>query len=144
MPEGAKPPEHPVRLVYISATNVTSRVRRKRESDPTEWDWDADQPRLVSFSADGQRFACSFQTSLVLPLADDRIWESRLRVLGEFASREPLRRSQGSFFAASSAMFVLLPFARSYFMELGHIAGVEAPPLPLVVRPSVSRPATRS
>jgi hypothetical protein len=145
MPEGATLPEHPVRLVAVSAVAITARVRRPRASDPSEWSWDAEQPRIASFSGDGLRFTCRFRTRACVPLQEGRVWDASLTLLGEFASAEALKRAQGTFFAATSALFVLIPFARAYLMQLGAVAGVEAPPLPLVVRPpQVSGPASRT
>jgi hypothetical protein len=100
---------------------------------------------LVSFSRDGLRLVCEFRTGLTLPLDEGRVWQARITLRGEFVCSEPLKRSQGLFFAATSALFVMLPFARTNLMLLASLADVKAPPLPLVIRPAaVVGPTGRS
>jgi hypothetical protein len=137
MAEGDRPQPHPVQLAAVTATAVDCRHRRRRDTDPESLAWEIGDPRLVSFSRDGLRFACQFRAGVTLSLETGEVWQARITLRGDFVSSAQLKRRDGLFFAASSAVFVLLPFARAYLMQISSLADVKAPPLPLVIRPPV-------
>jgi len=135
MVKGEAAPPHPVQLVRVSAVNVSCQRRKRRAADPGEANAFLGAPRLASFSPGGALFDCDFQARLIVPTGDDEVWEARLHIRGEFSSAVQLKRTQAAFFAGTSALFVMLPIARADLIQLASLANVQAPTLPLVVRP---------
>jgi hypothetical protein len=88
--------------------------------------------------------ACEFRTLLTVPVSDEAVWEARVVLRGQFVCNQALKRSQALLFTNESALWVMLPFARAQVMQLASLAGVDAPPLPLVIRPPhVGGPTSR-
>jgi hypothetical protein len=145
MAQRDQPPAHPVQLASILATSLHCQNRRRRETDLGEPQAFLGDPRLVSFASDGMALECEFRTILIVPVRDEAVWEARVVLRGQFVCTQALKRSQAVFFANTSALWVMLPFARAQVMQLASLAGVDAPPLPLVIRPPhVGGPASRS
>ncbi len=140
-----RPPAHPVQLASILATSVHCQHRRRRDSDASGPQALLGDPRLVAFADDGMALSCELRTILVVPTGDEEVWEAKVVLRGQFVCSQTLKRSQAVFFASASALWVMLPFARAQVMQLASVAGVDAPPLPLVIRPPhVGGPTGRS
>lgn len=91
--------------------------------------------QLAGMATDGLSLTVHLRASLFVRLADDEAWSARALLVGEFSSSVPLSEADADYFARSSGLYVLWPFARAQLDQLARLAGVDAPQLPLIVRP---------
>jgi hypothetical protein len=84
---------------------------------------------------DGRALVLSLSARLTVRISPDEVWEARVELLGRFSSSLELTSDDGEYFASSSGLYVLWPFARADIDALARLAGVQAPPLPLLIRP---------
>ena len=79
-----------------------------------------------------------------VPISDDETWVADVTMVGRFGSTFDLTIVQARSFARDSALYVMWPFARANLAQLGMLAGVAPPQLPLIVRPGGVRVPARS
>lgn len=127
---------HQVQLVAVTATAVVARVRESRDTDPLEHRITPRRATVASLSEDGLVLALNLRASAVVRLAESEVWDARVDLVGRFTSAKALTDDEAAFFARTSGLYVLWPFARSAIDGLARLAGVSAPILPLLVRPS--------
>jgi hypothetical protein len=133
----SRPARHEVQLTSIAAEEVFCRTRSRRDTDPTEQSVTVRNATLGEKSEDGLRVSCRLRTTMRIPLGETETWEGRIVLLGHFSSTRELEDIDAEFFARASALYVMWPFARSAFDQLRLLAGLQAIPLPLLVRPRI-------
>lgn len=130
-----RPAHHPLQLGGVWATRLEGRRRHLVEGDPDEPEYDYSTVRNVRLGADGQSFSCQVRVSVRVPVLEDEVFEGRLDMVGHFVSMGetpiPLTIARG--FARRQVLYLLWPFARGYLDQMGMMAGVGVPPLPLLL-----------
>jgi hypothetical protein len=128
---------HPIQAVEIRVDSVVAKRRQRRK---TEAEADADayasSVRLVDFSEDHRAFGVAVKVGVVVPLVDDQVWAASIDLVARFTSEVVLKRSDALAFAQMSGLFLVWPYARTHLTELARMAGVSAPLLPLLTRPT--------
>jgi hypothetical protein len=132
-----EPVRSPIQAVEIRSDVIEAARRRRRVSEAAAGA-DAYRPsvRLVRFAEDRRAFDVQVIVRVVVPLVEDEVWAARIVILATFASEVDLTRQVARNFARLSGLFLVWPYARTYLTELARMAGVSAPPLPLLLRTS--------
>ncbi|MEW6225999.1 MAG: hypothetical protein AB1627_15345 [Chloroflexota bacterium] len=135
---------HPIQLADIRVDRATSFRRKRVKSDPLTHIAHIPRPRLLDVAADRRSFRIVVSTRVRVPLAEDDIWVGVVRMVATLVSDEDVPDDLAVAFARLSGVFLVWPYARLYVDQLGKMAGVAVPPLPLLSRPgSVTAPERR-
>jgi hypothetical protein len=140
----ARPRVHPIQIVEIWTAQAHSNRRARRDSDPSTMTAYIPRARLVGRAEDGRSFSISVSARIRVPVADDQIWIGSVRLAATLISEVEVSEEDAAAFARLSGVFLMWPYARVYLGQMGGIAGVTVPPLPLLTRPgSVTAPGGR-
>jgi preprotein translocase subunit SecB len=90
----------------------------------------------MRLSEDGLELDLQLRATIVVRVAEREVWDARVELVGRFTSDKPLKDIDAAYFARTSGLYVLWPFARTALDNLSRMAGVSAPILPLLVRPA--------
>jgi len=131
--ESRDPDLHTVQLASVALERLVTATRPTREGDEDAPTVSPPRVALRSVSPDRTEFECVARTRVVLPLGTS-LWTIDISVRGTFVSGVPISPRHVRFFAKTSAVYVLWPFARVYVDTIATLAGMPAPPLPLIVR----------
>jgi hypothetical protein len=128
---------HLVQLSGVFLERISTRlVAGERLDSPT-----VAIPRVAlrSASEDRSAFDCSARAVVRMPTSEG-VWRADVSVRGSFVT-EPgtVSKAQLRYFVATSALYLLWPYARVYVTQVALLAGVSGPPLPLIVRPSAGQ-----
>jgi hypothetical protein len=127
---------HPVQLAAVWAERSSSRRRTiPEDQDLPELTFSGPSVRGIQLVAEGQGFRCDMFVGLTVPVGDHDVFDAALVVRGFFSVDSPISRREVRTFARYQAIFLLWPFARSYFDVLAMQSGVAAPPLPTLIVP---------
>jgi preprotein translocase subunit SecB len=136
MPEAEPQPAlHEVQLAAVYLERIATR------SSPASAEADAEPtvqlPRVTLRSTNTERteFECIGRTRVVVS-ATGRRWTADVAVRGSFVCSRGLSSRELRFFVSQAAVYLLWPYARVYVDVVATLAGIPAPPLPLIVRPS--------
>ncbi len=66
---------------------------------------------------------------------EQETFDSTAEFVGRFVSETEVEEARAAMFARASALYLLWPYARTLLDDAARTAGVEGPPLPLLVRP---------
>jgi preprotein translocase subunit SecB len=133
-----RPSRHVVQLTSLAANSIRGTRRPVRDSDPAEPRLTPRTGVLTHLADDGRTFTVALKASLLFRLPDDEAWDAQVQLEGRFSSAQALDRVEAAYFAQSSGLYVLWPFARVHLDQLARMAGIpNVPQLPLIVR---SRP----
>jgi hypothetical protein len=137
----AKATHYRLQLAGVWASRLEARRRPRVGPDPDVPQYDYSPVRDLRLRAEGQGFSCRIQITVRVPVFEDEIFQSRLDMEGHFISLgdTPIGLSAARTFASRQALYLLWPFARGYLDQMGMMAGVGLPPLPLLLVPP-SRP----
>lgn len=94
---------------------------------------------LILLGDDGATLTVRLRASTVVRLSETEVWVARTELLARFTSSPAVSEEEAAFFANSSGLYVLWPFARAALDGVARLAGVEVTPLPLLVRPTPTR-----
>ncbi len=71
---------------------------------------------------------------MVVPTTESDVLEIVALLTGRLVSPELVDDDRAEQFARASAIYLLWPYARAFFQDMARMAGVTAPPLPLIYR----------
>lgn len=134
---------HPVQLQELWVEQVDAARRQRTQEDPTEATLAIPRAKLVK-GANAREFRCTLQVNTQVPISDEETWTAKVTIVGRFGSSIDLTLVQARSFARDSGLYVMWPFARAHLAQLGMLAGLEPPHLPLIVRPGGVRVPSRS
>lgn len=80
-------------------------------------------------------FDCRVVVRIRIPAAEQEVFDGLVELVGRFVAVAEVDAARASRFASASALYLLWPYARAILDEAARRSGVEAPPLPLLVRP---------
>jgi hypothetical protein len=132
-----KATHYPLQLAGAWASRLEGRRRERAGADPDVPEYEYSPVRDLRLRAEGKGFSCRFQITIRVPVFEDEIFQGRVDMVGHFISSgdTPIRLSAAREFAARQALYLLWPFARGYLDQMGMMAGVGLPPLPLLLVP---------
>lgn len=127
---------HVVQLSSLNATQLRAQRRAIRASDPVEPRLTPRNAALENLADEGRSLVVSLRASLFVRISEEEAWDAQVVLRGRFTSNIELSPHDADYFARSSGLYVLWPFARAYLDQLARLAGIPAAPLlPLIVRP---------
>lgn len=133
---------HPLQLADVWLDSASFRRRPREES--AEVTPPVVQVRIgrAAMAPEPTSFTVTLRLSLSFAIDAKTDFVARLAVAAAFSSDQALSRAPVGQFVRQSSLYVIWPFARSQFASLARLAGVSAPPLPLLVRPELTRPGS--
>lgn len=80
-------------------------------------------------------FDCAISVRVRIRGPEQETFDSTAEFVGRFVSETEVEEARAAMFARASALYLLSPYARTLLDDAARTAGVEGPPLPLLVRP---------
>lgn len=130
----AQPPHHELNLADVWIRRFRAERRPNRPSDPAA---PTARARIlpVVVGEGALSFDCAISVRVRIPGPGDEIFDGTAELVGRFVAETEVDEARAGAFARASALFLLWPYARTSLDDAARTAGVEGPPLPLLVRP---------
>lgn len=135
MAEQARLAIHTIQLTNVWVERSISARRSRRDSDTNLPNAHISAMGRVAVAADGKSFTGRLRVRLVVEAGDSEAFDATLVLVAAFAVPTGITGSLARRFARSQGLYLVWPFARAYYDQLGAIHGVAVPPLPLLVNP---------
>jgi hypothetical protein len=129
------PARHVIQLTDVWLERATMRRRPCREGDPPRPNIRLARQRFRGIHSDGTAFGCSIELNVTVPVLESEQFGAVMKIAASFASEQRIPTAVAREFCRDQSLYLLWPFARSYFHQLAQAGGVTVPPLPLIVRP---------
>lgn len=129
---------HSVQLASVWVAEASSRRRGRQSGDADGPTFTPTAFKRVALTGEGAGFSGDMTISIFVPVLEEDVFEASIRLVAHFGLGRPVTLSVARGFLRRQGLYLLWPFARGYFDQLGSISGLGIPPLPLLLVPAAA------